>query len=356
MNLDDVKQINKIDPGRVAESIRLLPEQLEDALAQAEAIKIPADYRKIDRVVINGMGGSNLGAHLLLSVFKEELKIPLMIEPGYQVPGYVDKNTLYVISSYSGNTEEPLSVYREVKKRGAKIFCLTAAGERNKLAELMRREKISGLVFTAELNPSRQPRLAVGYSSICLLVLLEKLGVISVQEKIDQIISVLEKNNGHLIPAIAVKKNPAKNLAAKIFGREVVLVGAEFLEGGLHILRNQFCETGKNFADYLVLPDLNHYALEGLSYPRQNKKNLFFIFFSSGLYRGRIKKRLRLTEEIVAKNGLPLVIVNLKGKTRLAAAAELLQFGSWVTFYLAMLNGVNPSAIAWVDWFKKRLA
>jgi len=79
------------------------------------------------------------------------------------------------------------------------------------------------------------------------------------------------------------------------------LVGGEFLEGNLHALRNQFCENSKNFASYLVLPDMNHYSIEGLKNPAGNQKNLIFVFLESDLYHPRVKKRLALTKEIVKK-------------------------------------------------------
>jgi glucose/mannose-6-phosphate isomerase len=98
MNLNDLKQIKKLDKGRVAESISQLPAQIRDIMKQAGKLKLPPAYKKINRVVVNGMGGSNLGARIVASVFKEDLKVPILIEPGYQIPAYVDRNTLYIIS------------------------------------------------------------------------------------------------------------------------------------------------------------------------------------------------------------------------------------------------------------------
>ena len=106
MNLDNLNQFKKFDSGQVAESIEHLPDQIRQVLEEARLIKIPRDYSKATQVVINGMGGSNIGAHIIKSVFNGQIKIPINIIPGYQVPAHVNKNTLYIISSYSGNTEE----------------------------------------------------------------------------------------------------------------------------------------------------------------------------------------------------------------------------------------------------------
>ncbi|MDD4902749.1 MAG: SIS domain-containing protein [Patescibacteria group bacterium] len=354
MNINDTK---KIDEEKVAASIASLPAQIADIMKQAQKLKLPPAYKKINRVVVNGMGGSNLGARIVASVFKDEAKVPILIEPGYQVPAYIDRNTLYIISSYSGNTEEPVGTFVEAKKRGAKIIGITESGSKNRLAEIMEKEGVPGLIFNPTQNPSGQPRLGLGYAIFALLALLSRAGVIKINPlEIARIILALEKNNFRLDLTAADWKNPAKQVAKKIYGKEIVLVGAEFLEGNLHAWRNQFCETAKNFADYLVLPDLNHYAMEGLAHPASNKKNSIFIFVESDLYRPRIKKRSQLTREIVRKNKIEAIELKLKSKTKLAAAAELLQLGSWITFYLAMLNQVNPNSIQWVDWFKKKLA
>jgi glucose/mannose-6-phosphate isomerase len=357
MNLNDIKQIKRLDKGGVGDSISFLPAQIRDIMKQAGKLKLPPAYKKINRVVVNGMGGSNLGARIVASVFKADLKMPILIEPGYQVPAYVDRNTLYIISSYSGNTEEPIGAFAEAKRRGAKIIGITADSPKNKLAGIIKKENVPGLVFNSTKDPSAQPRLGLGYAIFALLALLSRAGIIKINpSEIARIVLTLEKNNPRLNPLSAERKNPAKQIAKKIFGKEIVLIGAEFLEGNLHAWRNQFCETSKNFASYLVLPELNHYALEGLKHPAGNKNNLVFVFVESDLYRPQIKKRSRLTREVVRENKIKTIELKLRSKTKLAAAAELLQLGSWVTFYLAMLNGIDPIGIPWVDWFKKRLS
>ena len=150
-------------------------------------------------------------------------------------------------------------------------------------------------------------------------------------------------------------KLKSKRAALKLYGKISVIVGAEFLVGNLKILRNQFNETSKNFAAYLELPDMNHFALESLANPKKNSNNLIFLFMDSDLYHPRVIKRSALTKQIVKKNNLEYIEHKLSGASKLEQAFEMLQFGSWVTYYLAMLNNVNPVEIPWVDWFKKEL-
>jgi glucose/mannose-6-phosphate isomerase len=127
MNLNNFEKIYKQDSGLVALSMKGLSKQVEQVKEDAKLIKITDGYKNINKVVVNGMGGSNLGARMIESCFKEELGVPLIIEPGYHVPGFVDDRTLYLLSSYSGNTEEPLSVYNKVVEKGAKIMGITSS-------------------------------------------------------------------------------------------------------------------------------------------------------------------------------------------------------------------------------------
>ena len=151
MNIDNLKQIKKFDKSEVYKSIETLPDQIRQVLNDARLIKIPREYSKVNQVIVNGMGASNIGARIVKAVFSDQIKVPISITPGYSVPANVNKNTLYIISSYSGNTEEPLSVYKEVKKRGAKILGITSQSG-NKLEKLMIKENIPGYIFKPEFN------------------------------------------------------------------------------------------------------------------------------------------------------------------------------------------------------------
>lgn len=355
LNLDDQKIYKKLDTNRVAESMQSLTEQMKQVLDQSFLIKVPREYSNATQVMVNGMGGSNISLGLIKAALSDRIKLPITITPGYQVPASVDKNTLYLFSSYSGGTEEVLSVYSEVKKRRAKILAICEAGD-SKLARLIIKDKIPNYMFKPEFNPSNQPRLGLGYSVLGAAMLLSKAELFNLEEKeIKGIITKLELSDQKLRPNRPAKINKAKQLAVKIYGRVPVIVAAEFLTGNLNILRNQFNENCKNFAAYLELPDLNHYALEGLAYPKSNKDNLIFFFIDSLFYHERVAKRADLTRRVVEKNKIKFIEHKLTGASKLEQAFEMMQFGCWLTYYLAMLNNVNPVKIPWVDWFKKEL-
>ena len=222
--------------------------------------------------------------------------------------------------------------------------------------KIMMKDNIPGYIFKPGYNPSNQPRLGVGYTIFGTMVILAKAGMFEIDVKnIEKIIAAMEIWGRKLKPEEKTELNAAKKIATAASGRIPVFVASEFLAGNLHAIRNQVNECSKQFATYLSLPDLNHYAMEGLSYPKSNKKNLVFVFFDSGLYSPRIQKRAELTKKVVAKNGVKTFSYRMKGETKMAQAFELLQLGSWISFYLGILNGVDPVKIPWVDWFKNQL-
>ncbi|MBD3248404.1 hypothetical protein GF382_03920 [Candidatus Falkowbacteria bacterium] len=358
INLDDVNVYKKLDQGEAAESIRLLSDQIEQTWVDSKSIIVPPGFKKdINKVVVNGMGGSNLGFRIIRSVFKDVMKVPLIVEPGYDVPGFVDKNTLYIISSYSGNTEEPLSTYEKAKKKRARIMAITSKSMDNKLMDLIEKKKIPSFVFDPENNPSGQPRLGIGYSVFGAIRLLEKAGVLKVSsETAREVVAGIKGRDPFWNVNVKLRRNFAKRLAQELLGKIVVIVGSEFLEGNIHALRNQLSENGKSFSSYLISPDLNHFALEGLDHPSFIKDKFRFLFFNSDLYNEKTQKRNILIRQILEKKSIPYSEVNLKSRIKLAQSFEVLQFGSWLSFYMAILNGVDPSPIPWVDWFKDRLS
>ncbi len=356
MDLDNPKKIKALDPGRVGDSIELLPDQMRQVLADARLIKIPREFSRITHVVVNGMGGSNLGARLAQAVWSNEMKVPLLIEPGYDVPAYVGKNTLYLISSYSGTTEEPLSTYREARKRGAKIIALTEDSPKSRLKKMILKDDIPGYIFKPEFNPSGQPRMGIGYTAFGMLVLMARAGIFKIAvREMEEIIAKMEIWTRKLKPEEPVKLNQVKQLALKLKNKNAVLVSAGHLAGNVHIARNQLSESSKYFSSYLTLPELNHYSMEGLANPPANKKNLIFVFFDSKLYHPKIQRRALLTKQVIKKNGIEVLSHELKGKTRKEQGFEMLQFGEWLSYYLGMIYEVDPQKIPWVDWFKKQL-
>ncbi|HRY63016.1 MAG TPA: bifunctional phosphoglucose/phosphomannose isomerase [Patescibacteria group bacterium] len=352
--LDNLARLGQLDKSNMLESIALLPQQIEQAWSETQKLKIPAHYKKVNKVVINGMGGSGLGTHLIRSIYFKELKLPVGNIHSYDLPGLVDKNTLYIISSYSGTTKEPLATIKEAQRRGAKILGITTGGE---LAELIRSQRIPGYVFNPEYNICNQPRMGLGYSIVGLLGLLNKCGVIkTAAQEIKSAITMLTRLNEEYSPRNSFDKNSAKQIAADLQGKIPVIIASEFLSGNAHVLANQLNENAKNFSAYFLISELNHHLLEGLAHPVSNHKNLHFLFLESNLYHPRNKKRYAITKEIVSQNKVSYSSFTVPGASELEQSFTTLLFSSYLSFYLAILNDLDPSAIPYVDYFKKQLA
>jgi len=128
------------------------------------------------------------------------------------------------------------------------------------------------------------------------------------------------------------------------------------LVGNLHTIVNQINESAKNFSCYFPLPELNHHLMEGLTNPKNNSKNLIFVFIESNLYLKRIQLRYKITKEVLKKKNIEYVEFKAKEKTKILQSFEILLFGSYLSFYLSMLYKIDPSLIPWVEYFKKRLS
>lgn len=353
--LDDVKKINQLDRGKVVESMNGLSEQCQQAFTQASTIETPSHYQQIKNMVICAMGGSAYGARIVKSLYQDAkmTKIPIELVNNYHLPGYVDHNSLVILASYSGETEEVIAAAQEAKKRMAKIIGITSGG---KLASFLTNNSYPRLIFNPIYNPSKQPRMGVGYMVIGLIGFLAKMKTIPVvAAEINSLVRFIVKQNQRYTIETVIKDNPAKKLALALWQKLPVLISSSYFEGTVHAVSNMFHETSKQFAVHFPVPEANHHLLESFAHPKTNRENLLIVFISSGIDDKRDKKRLKLTKEVVEKNNIKAIKVNLPGPSGLIQSMALLQLSSWLTFYLSVLNGVDPTKIPWVDFFKKKL-
>ena len=352
--LDNQEKIKEIDKSSVYESVISLPKQCEQAWEDSEKVVIPADYQEIKNVVFCGMGGSGLAARVIESAFLDKIKYPIFRINDYNLPKFVNEKTLVVCSSYSGSTEEVLENCKQAIQRKAKWVAISTGGP---LIEQARTENVPFYQIKPAHNPSKQPRMAIGYSIVGQLVLASKLGIIEIsKEEVNKSITIMnniiEKNSIDVLS----QENKSKTLAEKIKNKIIILFSSSHLVGATHVLNNQINENSKTFSSDFVIPELNHHLMEGLKNPKTNKDNLFILFIESNLYSDRIKKRFEITKDVVSKNSIPFEKINLHSESKLEQIFELIQFGAFVNFYLSILYQQNPAPIPWVDYFKEKLS
>lgn len=351
INLSSRSEIETLDQNHVLPSIEMLPEQIRDAWEQTANQDNSAYVDGVDHIVVAGMGGSNLGAHVVKAISKEYLKVPLEIINDYHLPAYVNQKTLVILSSYSGTTEETLSVATEAEAIGAKIAAITSGGD---LATLTKEKNYPHYLINPKFNPSGQPRMAIGYAIVGQIGLLKSFGLIDTSNfDIEASAQFLKTKSISLNPEAG--DNLPKQLAATAENKIIYLVSAEHLAGSTHVFNNQLNENAKHLTVELQLPELNHHYMEGLPHPETAKQSCIFWFINSQLYSDKLQLRLRLTQDVVTKNGFASTVINLESTDPFIQAFELIQLGAYTNFYLAMLHGVNPAPIPWVDYFKDQL-
>lgn len=352
--LDSLEELKKFDEKGVISSIKMLPQQARQAWEEINDLKFSKNLSSAKNIVICGMGGSALGGRVVDSFVEKKIRAPIEIFTQYFVPNYVNQDTLVILSSYSGNTEEAMSCAYDAVKRNAKIFGITTGG---KMADFLKKEKKDAYVYEPTFNPSKMPRFAIGYSIFAILALLNKTQFITLTE--EEIKSAIEALNTYVKefgPRSKQENNLAKKLAQKLQNKIPVLVSSEHLLGVSHVFKNQLNETAKTFSNLFDLPELNHHLLEGLRLPAKSKEVLHFLFLYSKLYTDRVVKRYPITQEVVEKNSVSHSIYTFNSDTKLEQIIELLCLGSFTSLYLAVLSGTNPSEIPWVDYFKKELS
>lgn len=334
-------------PINVFETVELLPEQVKEAWVESRKVQLPDSYKNFKRVLVCGMGGSALGGRVVHFFAEDHAKASIDVSTNYDLPAYADNETLVIVSSYSGNTEETVSCLNQAVEKSLPVFVISAGG---KLAEIAAEKSLPIYKIDPQFNPSGQPRLAVGYSVGAIFAVLAKAGVLDVSDgHINDIVNYLKANQQKL-------RTEADNMAKAIQGKVPVLVASEHLLGASHVFRNQLNESAKSFSTLLDLPELNHHSMEGLKNPKSSTESLLFVFFNSGLYHERVQLRYPITKEVVEKNNVSTLEYKLEAPSRLLQVFELMQLGSYIQAFLGELYGEDPIAIPWVDYFKAKLA
>jgi len=333
-----------MDSLSVWSSVIKFPEQVDQVIKELAVFPIPESFRSVKNIVLAGMGGSALGGRIIQALERESLKIPFQTCTEFHLPNYVNQDSMVIISSYSGNTEESLSCLNEAVARNAQIFIITAGGQ---LSNLVKDHKFPGYVFDPKNNPSNQPRMSLGYSATSLAMFLSSCGFFQLPDNMPELYSYLTSKNS--------RTDDYQALAHHLSGKIPVFVVSEHLKGSIHSLKNQINENAKHFACYFDLPELNHHLLEGLTFPKTNPDNLFFVFIKSNHYHPEVKKRYSLTEEAIKRQNIPYLEILMFGPNRFFETFELLQAAGYLGFYLSQQNGVDPGPIPWVDWYKDEI-
>jgi len=243
--LDDLRRISQLDA--------------DDALGLAERqvsqLKFSFDFNfeptgPINNVVVSGMGGSALAASMIVAW--PEPKIPFVVNRQYSIPSFVASDTLYIASSYSGNTEEALASLEEAEAASAQIFIITAGGKLEEIAH----EKNYPM---AKIPGGMQPRMAVWYSYRALLELMEAGGLESgLTDELESTSELLQQAASKWRADAPTQDNYAKQIAEKVMGKTPIIYAGPGLSAAAYKWKISFNENAKNLAYYNQFPEFNH--------------------------------------------------------------------------------------------------
>ncbi len=344
--LDNIKIIRQRDPNS-ALSIASL--QYEQVHFRPQIRSGEHDGRQISSIILAGMGGSGLAASLVKVWLKSELTIPIEIVRGYDLPDYVNRHSLIVISSYSGNTEEELSCLRQAIDRGAQIGIIASGGE---LLELAIKDDIAHVPLPIKL----QPRMAVIYGLRALVDLLTHFKIIS-SHKLTEIYETCEwlhEESLKWAPDVSTNENYAKQLAKLAVGKTAVFYGGALTAPVAYKWKISWNENAKNVAFWNELPEFDHNEFMGwTSHPIEKPFVIFDII--SNFEHPQILKRFEISDKLLSGKRPKSNIIELKGDTLIAQLLWGSILADFTSIYLAILNNVNPTPVPLIEKLKEEL-
>jgi glucose/mannose-6-phosphate isomerase len=353
VNLDDLGIIEKLDGSDMRKLLLGFPRQYQQAHSLAEDFTLPKGWdRRVRSIVISGMGGSAIGGDLLRSLFSPACPVPIVINRNYSVPGFVGEDTFFIAASFSGNTEETLAAFEAAVERRAKVASISGGGQLEKLS------RQADVPHFSVPERGIQPRCAFGYLFIPMVVFLSKLGFIPDQTPdIENAVELLSDSAQRLSPDVPTRDNQAKQIAQAVFDKLPVIYAPEdYFDVVAMRWKGQFNENSKMMAFYNVVPEMNHNEIVGWGVPEDITRRCIVVMLKGDADYEKIRKRMDITESLITSAGAQSITVQAKGSSSLAKSLYLIYLGDFASYYLAILNDVDPTPIDRISLLKSKLA
>lgn len=346
--IETVERIRAADPDDMLGRIKELGKQMTDAWKIATSASLPPTHSDVRNIVVAGMGGSAIGGDLAAALLADDLKVPMTVHRDYGLPAYVGRDSLVIASSYSGNTEETLSAFENARKRGAKVLALTTGGT---LAQQARASNYPVVIFSYKARP----RATLGYSLGLVLGSLSRLGLVrdlsgDIAAAVDDLAKLEERVHE------GARSNDAKKLAKELYGRIIFAYGAGVMAVMARRVKGQWNENSKNWSAFDVMSELNHNAVVGFPNPPIAREALTVLLLRSDRDNPRHKIRFDVTRELLDRASIEHKTLQFVGANMLSEVLQMTYFTDYVSFYVALLNGADPSPNTSIDYLKDRLA
>lgn len=321
------------------ELIENFNKQLEEGIAIGEKSKLTKNKKAFQNIIISGMGGSGIAGSIVSEIASKYSTVPIILNKDYSLPNFANANSLVIISSYSGNTEETISSLLEAKKRKAKIVCITSGG---KILEMSKKEKIDHIIVPTGMAP----RATLGYGFVQQLYVFNFFGIIPNTFKKDlksSIKLILEEKEN-------IKKE-AREVARFLYDKTPIIYTSKPFEGVAVRFKQQLNEDSKVPAWYGVIPEMNHNELLGWEL---GKDNIAPIFFRTDIEPTQISKRIAVSEQYISQK-TKIKEIKAKGKSIIEKTIYFIHLGDFVSVYLAYLNKVDADEMEVIENLKKVL-
>ena len=342
--LDDLRYIHQVDKGDALGFAGKQPQQLLHSFGISED---QLSGSPIHSVVFSGMGGSSLIGELAHTWPK--LRVPFVVSKGYDLPEWINENTLVICASYSGNTEETLASLNRATELNAQVVIITHGG---KLLECAQNEEIK----LAALPESPQPRTGIFYAYRALIEIFVATGLAdrSLLSELESVVGALEAACSEWAVDIAESQNIAKQLATHMLGKTPIIYGGALTYPAAYKWKINVNENAKNTAWCNQLPEFNHNEFIGWS-SHPVEKPFAVIDLISSFEHPRILQRFKVTDRLLSGKRPKALRVEARGDTLLEQMLYLVLLGDFATTYLAVLNNVDPTSVELVEKFKKEL-
>lgn len=355
---------SELDKANMIELLEEFPQKMRDALRIGEEFSIPNDFlpnpapasapasvQNFKNIVVLGMGGSAIGGDLLSDYFADELSIPIVVIRGYDIPKFVDENSLIFAVSYSGNTEETLSALKKCLEAKARIVALTSGG---KLAALSQENNFPVIKVPVGI----QPRAAISYLFFPILKALERLGLVKGRDgEIEETLNVLQELSKEYGAKSPTENNLAKKVALSLYQYLPLIYGSEgLLEAVAMRWKTQINENSKWPCFWNVFSELDHNEIVGYEIENSINRQVKIVYLQDKEGSLRVEQRRRITRKIIEDKVAEFIVCPTKGKGKMARMFSLIYLGDLASYYLAILNQIDPSPVACIEDLKKELA
>jgi glucose/mannose-6-phosphate isomerase len=295
-------------------------------------------------IVYCGLGGSAISGDLLIDYLTEEIKLPFKVVRGYNLPSYTNDDTLVIISSYSGNTEETISCFERAMNKNCSIVVITSGG---KIWEEANKHKTPAI----KIEGGFQPRYALGLSFFSLLKLMQELGFTNEEKTVKKITDLWQKRGEEL----SKENNQAINVAEQLIGFIPVIYSAEFLSSAGYRFKSQINENSKLHAFHNVLPEMNHNEIIGWESFREKQFQAKVVYLLDKEYHPQNRKRFSVLKELLDEKKVDVITLESNEVDRKVRIMDLIFLCDWISFYTSVLRGFDPSEIDFIHQMKKRL-